>query len=210
MRWQMLHNLFQRLQVLFRCVVTVETSRSHCQGYICSVGNSESDLTELEVVLRRKQHLQSLCTVYQVESPPYSAQTCALSWLNNSCSCSAQTQLRGVLNSTKHTRDGKTKDVAAEVVLSSNLQPLPNLQTALPVISRSEQVSAAAVNRELDAKRALAVLCGKHTRYVVYSTAVDLGRSTGTQGKVRQRRSGQCRFLNSLQLLCQCHQGVPG
>ena len=114
------------------------------------------------------------------------------------------------MNSTKHTRDGKTKAVAAEVVLSSNLQSLPNLQTVLPVISRSEQVSAAAVNRELDAKRALAILCGKQTRYIVNSTAVDLGRSTGTQGKVRQRRSAQCRFLNSLQLLCQCHQGVPG
>ena len=104
------------------------------------------------------------------------------------------------MNSTKHTRDGQTKAVAAEVVLSSNLQLLPNLQTVLPVISRSEQVSAAAVNRELDAKRALAILCGKQTRYIVSSTAVDLGRSTSTQGKVRQ---------DSLPL-CKCRLGLPG
>lgn len=100
------------------------------------------------------------------------------------CNAFLQAQLQDVLERTKHTQDGKTKAVAAEVILSNNAQMLPNMETALPFISRSEQVAAAAVNRELDAKRTLAVLCGRQARYVINSTSVDLGRSTITQGKV--------------------------
>lgn len=101
---------------------------------------------------------------------------------------SMQAQLQGVLESTRHTQDGKTKAVAAEVILSSNVQTLPNLTTTLPFISRSEQVSAAATCRDLDAKRSLALLCGKQTRYIISYTAVDLGRCTSTKGKVRHVR----------------------
>lgn len=59
-----------------------------------------------------------------------------------------------------------------------------SLQMKLPQISRLEQLAAAASIRELDARRAVAVLCGKHMRYFVTSTAIDLGRSTNTLGKV--------------------------
>lgn len=31
-------------------------------------GNSEGDLTEAALVLRRKEHVQQLCSVYQVEA----------------------------------------------------------------------------------------------------------------------------------------------
>ena len=59
-----------------------------------------------------------------------------------------------------------------------------SLQMRLPQISRLEQLAAAASIRELDARRAVAVLCGNHMRYFVTSTAIDLGRSTNTLGKV--------------------------
>jgi len=59
-----------------------------------------------------------------------------------------------------------------------------SLQASLPRISRLEQLAGAASIRELDAKKAIAVLCGNHMRYFVKSTAIDLGRSTNTLGKV--------------------------
>ena len=59
------------------------------------------------------------------------------------------------------------------------------LSQHLPEISRLEQLSAAAHDRELDAKKALAVLCGSHMQYFIQSSAVDLGRSTSSLGKVR-------------------------
>ena len=59
-----------------------------------------------------------------------------------------------------------------------------SLQVSLPRISRLEQLAGAASIRELDAKKAIAVLCGNHMRYFVKSTAIDLGRSTNTLGKV--------------------------
>ncbi len=59
-----------------------------------------------------------------------------------------------------------------------------SLQMNLSHIGRLEQLSAAASIRELDAKKAIAVLCGTHMRYFVKSTAIDLGRSTSTLGKV--------------------------
>ena len=54
----------------------------------------------------------------------------------------------------------------------------------LPHISRLEQLSAAANIRELDARRAIALLCGRHVRYFIKSTTTNLGRSTNTLGKV--------------------------
>jgi len=59
-----------------------------------------------------------------------------------------------------------------------------SLRVSLPRISRLEQLAGAASIRELDAKKAIAVLCGSHMRYFVKSTAIDLGRSTDTLGKV--------------------------
>ena len=58
------------------------------------------------------------------------------------------------------------------------------MHSNLPHLSRLEQLSAAASIRELDARRAIAVLYGKHLRYFVKSTTIDLGRSTNTLGKV--------------------------
>ena len=57
-------------------------------------------------------------------------------------------------------------------------------QDKLQYISRLEQLSAAASIRELDARKAIAMFCGKHTRYLVKATTIDLGRSTNTLGKV--------------------------
>ena len=51
-------------------------------------------------------------------------------------------------------------------------------------MSRLEQLSAAASIRELDARKAIAMFCGKHMRYFVKATTIDLGRSTNTLGKV--------------------------
>lgn len=58
------------------------------------------------------------------------------------------------------------------------------IQDKLQHISRLEQLSAAASNRELDARRAIAMFCGKLMRYFVKATTIDLGRSTTTLGKV--------------------------
>ena len=61
-----------------------------------------------------------------------------------------------------------------------------SFKVTLPHISRLEQLSAAASIRELDVKKAIAVLCGNRMRYFIKSTAIDLGRSTNTLGKVPQ------------------------
>ncbi|KAL3159853.1 hypothetical protein ABBQ38_010254 [Trebouxia sp. C0009 RCD-2024] len=73
----------------------------------------------------------------------------------------------------------------------SSAAPISDMRTAyqcfpakLQHISRLEQLSAAASMRELDAKRAIALLCGKHMRYFVKATSIDLGRSTSTLGMV--------------------------
>lgn len=57
-------------------------------------------------------------------------------------------------------------------------------QAKLQHISRLEQLSAAASIRELDSRKAIALLCGKHMRYFVKATSIDLGRSTSTLGTV--------------------------
>ena len=83
------------------------------------------------------------------------------------------------------TRAISTSDIASlsePKTASSALRQ--NLQVSLPRISRLEQLAGAASIRELDAKKAIAVLCGSHMRYFVKSTAIDLGRSTNTLGKV--------------------------
>ena len=60
-----------------------------------------------------------------------------------------------------------------------------SLLFSLADISRLEQFSGAAHDRELDSRRAIAVLCGSRMRYLIKSSAVDLGRSTNSLGKVR-------------------------
>ena len=72
---------------------------------------------------------------------------------------------------------------------------IPNVKSHLPMkgqrlvasladIGRLEQLSGAAHDRELDSRRAVAVLCGSRMRYFMKSSAVDLGRSTNSLGKV--------------------------
>ena len=58
------------------------------------------------------------------------------------------------------------------------------LVASLADIGRLEQLSGAAHDRELDSRRAVAVLCGSRMRYFMKSSAVDLGRSTNSLGKV--------------------------
>ena len=58
------------------------------------------------------------------------------------------------------------------------------LMLSLGDISRLEQLSGAAHDRELDSRRAIAVLCGSRMRYLIKSSAVDMGRSTNSLGKV--------------------------
>ena len=67
---------------------------------------------------------------------------------------------------------------------ASEASTLRAFQAKLPYISRLEQLSAAASMRELDTKNAIAMLCGKHMRFFVTSSTIDIGRSTNTLGKV--------------------------
>lgn len=55
----------------------------------------------------------------------------------------------------------------------------------LELLGRLEQGALAATCRELDAVGGLAVLCGHRARYVLRRPCVAIGRSSGSQGKVR-------------------------
>lgn len=92
-----------------------------------------------------------------------------------------QAQVFGLLQDTTSTAGIQ---VAASDLQGSMHTANQCIQDKLQHISRLEQLSAAASNRELDARRAIAMFCGKHMRYFVKATTIDLGRSTTTLGKV--------------------------
>lgn len=55
----------------------------------------------------------------------------------------------------------------------------------LDLLGRLEQSALSAAARQLDALGGLALLCGRRCRYILRRSAVAIGRSSGSQGKVR-------------------------
>ena len=112
--------------------------------------------------------------------------------------CTTQAQLVQLV-STDHHLDIKQPTHAIQAADCDETQPphlkahllalSHSLRRQLPEIGRLEQLSAAAYDRELDAKKALAVLCGSYMQYFIKSSAVDLGRSTNSLGKVKPRHN---------------------